>query len=67
MRLLAALVLLSLAVLLLVGSVSEAMRARPVPHIPKQIERPREEQPLQRRRSECQEPADFVILVTSCA
>jgi hypothetical protein len=36
MRLLGALVLLALAVLMLIGSVSEAMRARPVsPHIEK--------------------------------
>lgn len=66
MRLLASLVLLGLAALMLAGSLTEATRARPAPHIPTQIERPREEQPLQRRRSEC-ESAEYVILVTSCA
>ena len=67
LRLLGALVLIGLAALMLAGSLTEVSRARPAPHIPTQIERPREEQPLQRRRSECQGPADFVILVTSCA
>ena len=67
-RMLAALVLLGLAALMLAGSLAEVSRARPAPHIPRQIEKPREEQPLQRRRVDCESPAvDHATLLLACA